>query len=216
MKIAVTSDLHLPLNLKEFYEALKKIEEEIDIFIFAGDIVDRDNHIYFKKLYLILNEKFSNFKIISVFGNNESLQNREKYKREYNFMGWLEDNYVIIDDYCFLGTCGFPDLKKSIFYTKKDEILRKLEKCFQEVDKKIIFISHYSFCQETIKGDPGIPPALFSKELNNLFKTYKDKILLAFHGHAHFSKNWYYKLGNTEIYNVSFYIHKKPLIFELK
>ncbi|MEM4571526.1 MAG: metallophosphoesterase, partial [Nanopusillaceae archaeon] len=197
-------------------ESLREIDEEIDVFVFAGDIIDRDNHIYFKKLFSILNEKFSNFKIISVFGNNESMQNWEKYKKEYSFMGWLDNDYVIIDDYCFLGTSGFPDLRKSILYMKKEEILKKLEKCFQEINKKIIFISHYSFCQKTIMGDPGIPSALFSKDLNNLFKTYKNKILFAFHGHAHFAKIWYYKLENTNIYNVSFYIHKKPLILELK
>jgi len=214
MRIAVTADLHLPLNLKGFYDSLQGLGK-IDLFIFAGDTVDRDNHLYFKKLYYILREKFGEVKIISVFGNNENPNNWEKYKKEYSFMGWLDNEYVKIDDIYFVGTSGFPDWRKSIVYSKKNLILSKLNDILSSIDGKVVFISHYSFCLETIKGDPGNIFGLYSREMEELVRRYLNKIILAFHGHAHFAKNWYHKLGNTEVYNVSFYIHKKPLVFEI-
>jgi len=214
MKIAVTSDLHLPLNLKEFYDSIRNLEK-VDIFIFAGDIVDRDNHLYFKKLYYILKERFGEIKIISVFGNNEHPNNWEKYKKEYSFMGWLDNEYIKIEDVYFVGTSGFPDWRRSVIYPKKNIILSKLNDILGKIDGRAVFISHYSFCSETIKGDPGYISGLYSKEMEELVKKHSNKIFLAFHGHAHFAKKWYHKLDNTEVYNVSFYIHKKPLVFEI-
>ena len=214
MKIAVTADLHLPINLRSFYNSIQDLED-IDLFIFAGDIIDRNNHIYFKKLYYILQEKFGNIDILSVFGNNEHPSNWEKYKKEYSFMGWLDTDYRKIGDIYFVGTSGFPDWKKSVVYFKRKEILKNLENILKTVVGKVVFISHYSFCKETIIGDPSYTVALYSKEMEELVKRYSDKIILAFHGHAHFAKKWYFKIGNMKIYNVSFYIHKKPLIFEV-
>jgi len=223
MKFLVTSDLHLPTYYKEFYESLNNINEKIDFVILCGDIIDNKEHIYIKKLYYLLNSKFGNIKIFSTFGNNEAsfLLNGEKdkdfYRKEYNFINWLDYEYYDLGEYYLLGFEGFPERTWKIVNIEniKEYYYKKLENIFNSLNKKIIVFSHYGLSKDTVLGDPGPEWSLYSKYIENLIKKYSDKIIYGFHGHAHHSKNYKTKINNTEIYNVAFPIHKKPLIFEI-
>lgn len=221
MRILATSDLHFPHNIKEFESSIKDIRTDIDVIILAGDIIDKEQHIYLKKLYEILNQKFQNVPILATFGNNElKLYDKEDkvnyYKKNYGFIKWLNYEFVEIEKYKIYGFMGFPTYppRKILEYEKlKETWIKKLEDFLKNNDNVILF-THYGVCKETIIGDPGLPPFLYSKEIEEIIKKYNEKILLVIHGHAHLSKNFYYKIRKTEIYNVAFYIHKKPIIFE--
>jgi len=223
MKFLVTSDLHLPTYYKEFYESLNKINEKIDFVILCGDIIDNKEHIYIKKLYYLLNSKFGNIKIFSTFGNNEVsfLLDREKdkdfYRKEYNFINWLDYEYYDLGEYYLLGFEGFPERtwKMVNIENVKEYYSKKLENIFNSLNKKVIVFSHYGLSRDTVLGDPAPEWSLYSKYIENIIKKYSDKIIYGFHGHAHHSKNYKTKINNTEIYNVAFPLHKKPLIFEI-
>jgi len=223
MKFLVTSDLHLPTYYREFYESLNKINEKIDFIILCGDIIDNKEYIYIKKLYYLLNSKFGNIKIFSTFGNNEAsfLLNGEKdkefYRKEYNFINWLDYEYYDLGEYYLLGFEGFPERTWKMVNIEniKEYYSKKLENIFNSLNKKIIVFSHYSLSRDTVFGDLAPQWSLYSKYIENLIKKYSNKIIYGFHGHAHYSKNYKTKINDTEIYNVAFPIHKKPLIFEI-
>jgi len=223
MKFLVTSDLHLPTYYKEFYESLNKINEKIDFVILCGDIIDNKEHIYIKKLYYLLTSKFGNIKIFSTFGNNEASflldgeKDKDFYRKEYNFINWLDYEYYDLGEYYLLGFEGFPERTWKMINIEniKEYYTKKLENIFNSLNKKIIVFSHYGLSRDTVLGDPAPEWSLYSKYIENLIKKYSDKIIYGFHGHAHHSKNYKTKINNTEIYNVAFPLHKKPLIFEI-
>ncbi|MGC9133408.1 MAG: metallophosphoesterase family protein [Nanopusillaceae archaeon] len=223
MNIFVTSDLHLPAYLKDFYNSLKEINEKIDIIILCGDIIDNKEHIYLKKLYFMIKEKFGDIKIFATFGNNEASffpegeKNKEFYKKEYPFIIWLDYEYYDTGNYYLLGFEGFTDRTWKIANIEnlKKIYINRLEEIIKKLDKKIILFSHYGLTKETVFGDPAPLWSLYSKDLEDLLRKYSDKILIAFHGHSHHSLNYKTKINNTEIYNVAFSIHKKPLLFKI-
>ncbi|BBL45481.1 metallophosphoesterase [Nanobdella aerobiophila] len=223
MKILVSSDLHLPYNMKEIYDSINKIDENIDIIILAGDIIDNKQHIYLKKIYYMLNQKFNNKKIFSTFGNNEASfllddkNYKDYYKKEYNSFIWLDYDFYDLGDYYIVGFEGFPDRtwKLSNISEIKKYYISKLRSIFEKLDKKIIVFSHYGLSRDTVLGDPGPLWALYSPDIQNLIEEYSDKIIIGFHGHVHQAANIRAKLNNTEIYNVAFPIHKRFLIFEV-
>jgi len=223
MRFAVTSDIHAPLMLKDFEKSLNEINKEIEYFFLLGDIIDKNQHFYLKKIYAIIKEYFPNIIIYSVFGNNEYFTFRDLYKKEYSYLNWIDDSIVEIENYYILGTEGVLDsltswMKKNTPWIKEtwNERLRKIENLLENVkDKKVILLSHYGLSSTTVSGDPALPSLLASKKMEEIIKKYSEKIKIALHGHSHLAKIWKTKINETEIYNISFYIHKKPLIFEI-
>ncbi|BFI73694.1 metallophosphoesterase [Nanoarchaeota archaeon] len=223
MNILVSSDLHFPIFFRDFYSSLNEINEKVDIIILCGDIIDNKDHIYLKKLQYVLNQKFGNIKIFATFGNNEASffpegeKDKNFYRKEYPSIIWLDYEYYNIGDYYLLGFEGFTDRtwKMVNIENLKKVYLNKLEEIIKKLDKKIILFSHYGLTKETVFGDPAPIWSLYSKDIEELIKKYSDKILIGFHGHAHHSLNYKTKINNTEIYNVAFPIHKKPLIFKI-
>lgn len=216
MKILVTGDIHAPIYLRKFYESVNQINEKIDYALLAGDIIERNQHIYFKKVYQILIDRFNNVKVFGVFGNNEPREYREMYKREYSFINWLDFSYYDLGKYYLFGFSGIPERGWKIDLTKeKEEMKKKIKEIFENLrDKEIIVLMHYGVIKETILGDPAPEWSLYSKEIGNLILSYEN-VRYIFHGHSHLAKNWKYKIGNKEVYNVSFPIHNKPLIFDI-
>lgn len=222
MKILASSDIHLPYFIKEFDDSIRKINEDIDLIILCGDIVDNYQHIYVKKLYYLLRQKFGDKKILATFGNNELSININDdriniYKKEYNFINWLNYEKFEYNNYIFYGFMGFPDRtwRNPDISNIKKYYLEKIEEFLKNENNNIILFSHYGLSRYTTFGGPAPEWALYSKDLENLILKYKDKIRLALHGHVHKAINYYKKIDNLEIYNVAFPIHKKPLIIEI-
>ena len=222
MLIVASSDIHAPLKLKDFEDSLLDIKGDPDYILLAGDIVDRNQHFYLKKVYTIIKSFFPNSKIYSVFGNNEYIEYREMYKKDYGFMNWIDDSYVDLGDYYLVGTEGILDsptlwMRKNMpniveFWRTRlkriEELLRMLN------DKPVILLSHYAPTCKTVFGDPAPTSFLCSRKMENLLLKYKH-IKIVIHGHAHSAKIWNTKVGHITSFNVSFYVHNKPCIIEL-
>ncbi|HIP89982.1 MAG TPA: hypothetical protein EYH22_00285 [Candidatus Nanopusillus sp.] len=222
MLIVTSSDIHAPLRLKDFEVSLVNIEEEPDYILLAGDIIDKNQHFYLKKVYTIIRSFFPNSKIYSVFGNNEYIEYRNMYKKEYEFMNWIDDSYVDLGDYYLIGTEGILDLPTPWMRKNIPNILelwrirfKSIERLLKTLDDKpIIFLSHYAPTCKTVFGDPAPASVLCSRKMENLLLKCSN-IRVIIHGHAHNAKIWNAKIDNAEAINVSFYIHNKPLIINL-
>ena len=222
MLIAVTSDIHAPYFLKLFSDSLENLEEDPDLFILAGDLIERNQHFYLKKIYWMIKSKFPNTYIISVFGNNEFIEFREMYKREYSFMNWLEESYLEFNNYYILGTEGALNsltswMRRNIPWVKNtwEERINKIRKLLNELqDKNVILVTHYAPCSYTVYGDPAPASLLYSNEFEKILHEFNN-IQYVFHGHSHRAKVWKYKVNQCTILNVSLPLHKKIITVKI-
>ncbi len=222
MLIAATSDIHAPHFLKLFSDSLENIDREPDLFILAGDIVERNQHFYLKKVYWMIKSKFPNTFIVSVFGNNEFIEFREIYKKEYSFMNWLEEEYLEFGKYCLVGTEGTLNslttwMRRNAPWIKSiwEERVKKIRALLEDLsDKRVILITHYAPCSYTVYGDPAPTSLLYSSDFEKILHEF-DNIRYAFHGHSHQAKVWSFQVNQAKVFNVSLPLHKKIFTIEL-
>ena len=113
LKIQIVSDLHLDIN-KKFNSSSILNDESKDILILAGDIC---GHLSFQRnidlLRTALDVWSNHFKyIVYVFGNHEyydgNIDDFNQYKNNieqgYTNVHILEQNHLIIDNICIIGT----------------------------------------------------------------------------------------------------------------
>jgi len=220
MIIAATADIHAPCMLKIFDDGVRKLEN-VDVFLLCGDLVDNNQHFYLKKIYNIIRDKFPDCLILSVFGNNEFYTYRDFYKKEYHYMNWIEEEIVEIGNIKFLGTEGvldsIPNYIRKYLPNAREVFEKRLEKIEQllKENNNIILFTHYSPTPKTVAGDPAPASILSSKKFEELIQRYSKHILYVFHGHAHNAKIWKTKIENTEVINVSLFIHKRIIVIEI-
>ncbi len=221
MKAIVTGDIHAPLYLNVFKEALEEIYIEPDVIFLLGDIIDSGRHQYLKKVYDIIKQRFPNIKIFSVFGNNEYQELRPFLKKEYSYFNWLDDESVELDNYIVIGTEGILD-RLTLWQRKHmphlEEIwkkrLEKIKSLFEKYkDKKVILLSHYAPVCKTCEGDPAPKYYLCSKRFEELIRKYQPDYI--FHAHAHMAKVLETTIGKTKVFNASLYARNEILVLEI-
>jgi len=130
-------------------------------------------------------------------------------------MNWLDDEFVDLDDYILYGTEGVLDhlttwMRKNFSQMKNifEARIQKIKKFLEEINKPVIFASHYAPVCKTVFGDPAPYYYLCSKKLENIVINNKN-IKYIFHGHAHLAKITYAEINNKKVYNVSAYATNK-------
>ena len=113
MLIAAVSDIHAPKFislLRKTLEKEKKKLKNIDIFILAGDIVNKGNIQGCKQVITLIKEYYEG-PILGVRGNEEYDDRKEKLFSICNEITWLEDNYIILKnlDIVIVGSKGALD-----------------------------------------------------------------------------------------------------------
>ncbi len=202
------SDLHLPRDrylLPYFNKEIEKIEK-VDLFILAGDIVDRNALIFLKKVNFLL--KQFNCPKIFVRGNNEGEEAIDYVKRETSFTP-LEDEWIEVENVKIFGTQGLLDRMPSFGYWKYkgeyffNKVMKEREEKIREfslLEGKKILVSHYAVTYSNIIYEPKWSfPELGSTKLNDVL----NKFSLIIHGHIHKGKEVSFFNG-VAIYNVSF------------
>jgi predicted MPP superfamily phosphohydrolase len=124
MKVRYLSDLHLEfIEPNKIHEFIKKIPSGInEICILAGDIGNPYQNNYdifmffinnnFKKTFYITgNHEYYN-KTKTIQNTNESL---ESYFQQFNNISFLNNNYEIYDNYCFIGTTLWSKIINPIY-----------------------------------------------------------------------------------------------------
>lgn len=216
--IYATADLHLPIGLyRYFLESLKEIKE-LDIFIIAGDIIDRGRYLFLKKVENDL-KKIQCPKFM-VRGNNEfTYEDTIKYLNEIKV---LEDERIDLEikgrKIAIIGTLGILDRptkwqRKNIpnieeIYMERFEKIKQLSK--KPADIKIL-VSHYAVTFLNTPKDPKpVWPELGSEKWFEILNEFD----VVIHGHIHYGKVFSI-YGKTRIYNVSLYQNKKIVRIEI-
>ncbi len=72
IRVACVSDVHAPKNFEVFKEALKKLEEEeLDLFLFAGDMISKGKIDAIQEILELLEGLHIRFPVYACFGNEE-------------------------------------------------------------------------------------------------------------------------------------------------
>jgi Icc-related predicted phosphoesterase len=102
MLIAATGDIHSPVNYDMFVKEINNIAVQPDLFLIAGDLIDRNatrESGPFKELRKVSNAMFGkiNCPIFACFGNNEFLQHWDQIREENPEIKFLQDESVLVE-----------------------------------------------------------------------------------------------------------------------
>ena len=196
MLIAATSDVHIPRFYEEFVKAVDKLQVKPDLFLLAGDMVERGEVNEYEKVWNTLFGKIS-CPIVACFGNTEFQQYREEMKERFKGIKFLDDEATILqignELVGIVGTTGCLDVptiwqKRNIpniekIYQERAMVIEKLLQRMVRVDMKIL-LSHYAPTYKTLVGEnPRVYGSLGSKMVEEVL--IKTKPTLAIHGHSH-------------------------------
>lgn len=214
--IAATADIHSPRGLALFNKALDEARFIPDIFIIAGDIVDKNKIEYAAPVLHRIKKKYPDIPVIAVFGNEEYRGYEDKYRERYPDITWLDDEYIVVEargeKIGIIGTRGA--LEKPTTWQARNmpwiaeyykNLPDKIENLLEIMEKKKptikILVSHYGVATETLVGEPRrIWPYLGDPRISRLFA---GRLHVMIHGHAHNAKKTKTIINTTTIYNVS-------------
>ena len=226
MIIAATSDLHTPAYYELFLKSLDMLQTSPDLFLLAGDIVERGTlEEEIKNFEKVSNALFGKIScpIIAVFGNTEFDQYREEIKSKFKNIRFLDDEGIIINvkgtTISIFGTTGAldePTRWQKIHRPEIEKIYKEryilAENFFKRTQGFKILLSHYAPTYKTLEGEnPFIYKNLGSRYWENLMiKKYID---LAIHGHAHNGTRFAW-VNSTPVFNVALPLNKSIVLID--
>jgi len=229
MIIAATGDIHSPVNYDLLLRGIDNLTTEPDLFLIAGDIVDRKStkdQGPFKELRKVSNAFFGriNCPIFSCFGNNEFEQDWEEIKKQNQEIKFLNDESVILNikgiKVGIVGTKGCLDRptwwqRRNIpeifsIYKKRIETIDNLFSNM-EVDYKIL-LTHYPPTYQILTGEnPEAQSEMACNSMENLI--IERGVNLVITGHAHRGKKeaW---INGIPVFNVGLYLNGGIVILD--
>ncbi|KXH76292.1 MAG: hypothetical protein AM326_07370 [Candidatus Thorarchaeota archaeon SMTZ-45] len=217
VKILAVADVHSPRYLQEFITALDQ-HEQPDVFLFAGDMINRGNAEEYKKVLDIIERRFGDtLPIVGCFGNEEY---NEVRKEIFSIVGdrmiLLDEKSIILESNSLkvgiVGTQGSLDKAtswqrrnipsvKGVFERRAKRASSLLKKMKDKADHRILLM-HYSPCLETCEGED---TKAFSWLGSRKFYTVvvEQQPDLVVHGHVHNSTRHEVRIGSTIIRNVA-------------
>ncbi|MCE4614299.1 MAG: metallophosphoesterase [Desulfurococcales archaeon] len=220
--IAAVSDVHSPLYLEAYKRSLKLTGlSNVDIVVFAGDMVERNMINAFAPLEEATREAFPNAQIVAVFGNDEFMEHEDEYRRLYPRVVWLDNELYNVDIRGYkLGIIGsrgaidrptwwqakhIPNIRE--LYARRVEKIKSLLEESTGKNDITILVTHYGLASCTLIGEPPKGwPGIYSKKVEGLVRKYKPNA--AIHGHAHKGKG-FCRLDSIPIYNVAFPVNRR-------
>ncbi len=216
IRLAAVSDVHSPKFLLEFSFALSRRAREcreLDLIVFAGDMVEKGKVEALKPVLDIVRAKCGDKRIVAIFGNEEYIGTEDKYRTLYPDIVWLDDSYIEIDGIAIYGSRGaldrltrwqrrnMPWLER--VYRERASKLEEIVSRLKREGKRVIVVLHYVPTYATLVGEPQhIWPELGSKVMERAIIRSKPDLVI--HGHAHRSQRLEVVLGGVRIVNVAF------------
>jgi len=233
IRVACVSDVHAPKNFEIFKEALKKLEEmEIDLFLFAGDMIYKGKLDEIQKVLALLEKMNIKFPIYACFGNEEFDQLYDQLREiSKGKIIYLNDEAAIIvrKEYTIglIGTKGSlmkptswqlkinPEIREQ--YINRVSLIKRLASSQFNKEVKIrILLMHYTPTYLTLAGENKI----FYSRLGD--PSYEKVILnpslkfdVVFHGHAHKGLKFVLLENRVPIYNVAIPLRKEITLIDL-
>ncbi len=214
MKVLAISDVHSPVWFKDLEKAVKKIDEKVDLLLIAGDMIDRGNVKYYRKIVDLLSTLEAD--MIAVFGNDEYDSLKEEIKKENPEVTFLDDESKVIEieglKIGIVGSRGSLEMpttwqKRNIprideLYRNRVELVGNLLLDLRGKVDVSILLTHYATTTKTMRGEN---PRAWRYLGHRGFERYMREGLvdIAVHGHVHNGKKMA-EVGNTKVYNVAF------------
>ncbi len=221
MIIAACGDIHSPRYLGLFKESVKRVPEP-DVFFLLGDIVMK-NRVEEYRNVLDLLKRFDCLKI-GVFGNEEYVQDEERYLKLYgDEVIFLRDESRVfrINDVevGVVGTRGALD--NPTFWQRKN--LPGIEAVYRERVLRVrklllnlkcqlkIFLTHYAPTYKVLRGEknPKYFPQMGSRKFERVI--IEGKPNLVFTAHSHKGSSTVY-VDNIPVHNVSLPLNRRICI----
>ncbi len=217
MKVYAVADVHYPRFGEEFTKALTSLEPP-DLFLLAGDIVNRGSAEEFPHVLDLISDSLGNdFPIVGCFGNEEYSEVRDQIKKYVKGRMTLLDEKSTILTYDgkkigIVGTQGSLDKPtswqkknipgiKDIFERRAGRAESLLKRIASQVDYRILLM-HYSPCIETCEGEDVRSFAwLGSRKFYTVISNVKPDLVI--HGHVHNSDVHEADIGATIVRNVA-------------
>ena len=219
MLIAATSDLHSPKYLTQFFAAYNSLRNvNIDLFLLAGDLAEEGKYNHFYPVYEVLKK----YTVVAVFGNEDYIESREHYRKNFSKIIWLEDSSIKIEingkKVLIVGSDGvlqeptkwqkLNGMDEKYYRDKKEKIKKML--CENNADLKIL-LTHYASTFATVVG-----------ERKSAYPQLGDRVIeeaeclpnIAIHGHAHYAKITFSVVRNVRVYNVALPANKKIVLIQ--
>ncbi len=217
VKILAVADVHSPRHLEEFVKALAH-HEPPDVFLFAGDMINRGNAEEYKNVLDTIEKTLgSDFPVIGCFGNEEYSEVRK------DIVSIVGDRMILLDEKSYIlesnglavgivGTQGSLDKAtswqrrnipsvKGVFERRAKRAASLLKKMKDNVDHRILLM-HYSPCLETCEGEEIKAFSwLGSRKFYRVVVEHQPDLVI--HGHVHNSTRHEVTIGTSLIRNVS-------------
>ncbi|MFN4132998.1 MAG: metallophosphoesterase [Candidatus Hadarchaeales archaeon] len=211
VRVAAVSDIHSPLGLQKFREAMESLPP-CDILLLAGDLVERSD---WKSLPPVVEtiRKHHGGEILSCFGNEEYDVHWDIF-RGFKDIKWMESESLEIQ----LGgaSVGFVisrgSLDRPTFWQRThipnismiyEERVRTIDSLLSRLSSDIkIVVTHYSPTYLTLEGEKrrAFEEMACARMESVIRKRQPDAW---FHGHAHNGTRLKVMIGKTPIFNVS-------------
>ncbi len=229
MNIAAVGDVHSPKFLKEFREALSKLDERPDIFLMNGDMIYKGSIQYLRAVIDEIHSRLGEVKIVSCFGNEEFESVRDRLRSMYPEIRFLDDEYTVLKfDGFKLGIVGTQgSLLKPTSWQARNipgiaeryrARIGKVKNMIVEVKKVadyVILLMHYAPSFKVMEGEdkriyqwlghPGYEKVIMETQPD-----------LVIYGHLHNAKILEYTLGNVKLLNASLPARGEILTVEVK
>jgi predicted MPP superfamily phosphohydrolase len=209
IRIAAIADVHSPRFLNDFNIALSKCEKP-DLFLFAGDMVNRGNaREYINVLNAVESQLSSDFPILACLGNEDPLDSRDElYHLTRGRLTFLNERSITLTlsgsriavvgvsavSSEFFQTQLNPDVEmRTIFEERALQISRLLQDASSSSDY-VILLMHFN----PLLDDN---PTEFSWWISKAVATALPNLII--HGHIHNATRIKVEIGPTTIRNVA-------------
>lgn len=224
MIIAATADIHSPRYYVEFVRALDFMQTKPDLFLIAGDMIDRGALQEYSKVSNALFGKV-NCPIVACFGNGENIPDiTEEIKEKNKNIKFLKDESTILRiggmSVGIVGTTGsldeptnwqkqnVPNIGK-IYQERISFVDRHLQRMM--VDFKIVLM-HYSPTYKTLEGEnPRFFSSIGSLAYENVINNRKPSLVVHAHSHRGKKQVW---IDTVPIVNVCFPLNEEIVIID--
>ena len=222
--IAAVSDVHSPRWYEEFVHAVDRMRIKPDLFIIAGDMIERGEVKEYERVYNALFGKIS-CQIVACFGNNEFDQQRQQLKSKYPDVKFLDDEGTILRlggiTVGIVGTTGsldnptpwqrenVPAIEKT--FAERVNLVERMMKRMSGSDFRVL-VTHYAPTYKTLEGEnPRFYGSMGSRMYETVIQSLKPTVV--FHGHSVRGKkmDW---VDTVPVYNVAFAVNREIVIVD--
>ncbi|MHA2405196.1 MAG: metallophosphoesterase family protein [Candidatus Hermodarchaeia archaeon] len=225
MRIAATSDIHWPQYQGLFIKSLRQLPPKLDLFLLAGDLVNRGNARSITPVVEKLKEANLDCPIVACFGNDDYDTIKDTLRTQAkDTITFLDDELLtltmrrkkvsiigsrgVLDHPTFWQSRNIKDIREQ--YTRRVETLDMLFEEAKTLSSYIILLTHYTSTYASLKGELRRDYAqMGSQRLETLLKRHSPK--LAIHGHAHQGLRKV-RVDKVQVYNVALPLNRQIVV----